>query len=137
MNVLLVEDDGDLRTTLAQTLMLNGFNVFEAGHGKDALDLLKLQGASFFDFICTDFNMPYMDGVSMLIEADRLALSSKTIIFFSGKGIYDPVITDLMNACEDSVIHFIEKPFDLKNFEQLVEKVRADVLKLKIGSTPE
>jgi DNA-binding NtrC family response regulator len=124
MNVLLVEDEVELRECLASALDYQGLNVIQAANGYEALEILKGQVPGFFDVLCTDFNMPFKDGVSLIIEAERVNLNAKVVILFSGKGIYEPAITDLLNRDLNCFIYFLEKPFDLDYFEQLMEKAR-------------
>lgn len=124
MNVLIVEDESELRECLASTLEYKGFKVSEASNGYEALEILKGQGPGTFDVICTDFNMPIMDGVALVIEAERLNLNTKVVILFSGRGIYEPVITDLLNRSLNCFIYFLEKPFNLDHFEHFIEKAQ-------------
>ena len=54
--VLLVEDEGLIRLTLAETLEDAGYTVVSAESGDAACDLLK--GATRFDVLLTDIQMP-------------------------------------------------------------------------------
>ncbi len=64
LQVLVVEDDCDLRLVLAEALRRAGLVVHEAGHGQHALDLV----ASGFrpGLILLDIVMPVMDGFTFL-----------------------------------------------------------------------
>jgi CheY-like chemotaxis protein len=59
--VLLIEDDQDLRDSLAELLRLQGFEIAAAGNGLDALLLLRSLPA-LPDVILLDLDMPVMDG---------------------------------------------------------------------------
>ena len=61
LRVLLVEDDQDLRDSLAELLRLEGFETAKAGNGLDALLLLQSLPA-LPDVILLDVDMPVMDG---------------------------------------------------------------------------
>ena len=63
MRVLVVEDDPRLREAVVDTLMLKGFQVSEAAHGIEALNLLRHQQ---IDLVLSDINMPGMDGLELL-----------------------------------------------------------------------
>ncbi|HEX4459462.1 MAG TPA: response regulator [Polyangia bacterium] len=58
--VLVVEDDDDLREVVTQTLQRNGFRVFGARDGQDALDKLAESRGSCL--ILLDLMMPRMSG---------------------------------------------------------------------------
>lgn len=58
--ILVVEDDGALRATLADTLRAEGFEVREAADGRAALD--ALESGLRPDLIVLDLMMPVMNG---------------------------------------------------------------------------
>jgi len=58
--VLVVEDDGDLRAVVAMILRAEGYPVLEAAHGLDALE--KLHATSGVCLILLDLYMPAMNG---------------------------------------------------------------------------
>ena len=61
--VLVVEDDEDLRRMYRTALMLEGFYVYEAANGYDALSVLE-QDAT--DLVVLDLKLPRIDGLSVL-----------------------------------------------------------------------
>jgi CheY-like chemotaxis protein len=65
--ILVVEDDLDLRETLAETLEHRGFDVITAANGLEALKLLRSR-ASPPSVILLDLMMPVMDGYGFLEE---------------------------------------------------------------------
>jgi CheY-like chemotaxis protein len=65
--VLVVEDDGDIREALAETLQNLGFHVVTAANGRDALTLLR-QLAAPPSVILLDLMMPVLDGYGFLEE---------------------------------------------------------------------
>lgn len=72
--VLIVDDSPAMRAFIKRIIDLSGFEIsacFEAGSGRDALDLL---GSEWVDAILTDVNMPEMDGEEFLrrLAADPL-----------------------------------------------------------------
>ena len=62
--VLIVEDDHDLRTTLADLLRDIGYTVAETQNGAEAIDYLKKHSPP--RLILLDLVMPFMDGRSFL-----------------------------------------------------------------------
>jgi PAS domain S-box-containing protein len=63
--VLLVEDDSDTREIMARMLEKSGWQVLEAGNGREALEQLE---KSHPGLILLDLMMPVMDGFDFLLE---------------------------------------------------------------------
>jgi two-component system chemotaxis response regulator CheY len=68
--VLIVDDSATMRQMVAFTLSSAGFDVIEAGDGKEAVD--KLSAGSKPDLVVTDLNMPEMDGIAVIKEIRRM-----------------------------------------------------------------
>lgn len=58
-NILVVEDDIKLRKLFSTVLMKNGYNVFQAGDGIEAWNVIEV---NHIDLIISDIMMPNMDG---------------------------------------------------------------------------
>jgi CheY-like chemotaxis protein len=72
--VLVVEDDADIREAVAATLELEGFHVFQATNGAEALDVLRTMPHP--SLVLADLMMPVMDGwqlIRALSDDDRFA----------------------------------------------------------------
>jgi signal transduction histidine kinase len=67
--LLLVEDDGELRSSLAELLRSDGYEVVGAANGSEALEYLKQAPAP--DLILLDLMMPVKDGWQFRIEQKR------------------------------------------------------------------
>lgn len=67
--VLVVDDSRAMRMILSKTLAESGFEVRQAGNGKEALDVLDREAGSI-GLILADWNMPEMSGIE-LVEAVR------------------------------------------------------------------
>jgi two-component system chemotaxis response regulator CheB len=66
MKILLAEDDERSARAIAGSLRREGFRVTVAGDGKAALDHLRRQPV---DVLVTDWMMPRMDGISLILRA--------------------------------------------------------------------
>lgn len=67
-NVLLVDDSSTMRKIIGRSLRQAGIafdNIFEAGDGLEALEVLEREKV---DIVLSDINMPNMDGISFLRE---------------------------------------------------------------------
>jgi CheY-like chemotaxis protein len=112
--VLVVDDDPDIRETIASLLEDHGFEVFTARHGQDALAQLHAVGAP--DLILLDLLMPVMDGVEF-IQALREAngpLAKVPVVVVSASATVRPPPDILV----------VRKPFGL---ERLLDVVRLHV----------
>ncbi len=71
MRALVVDDSRAIRRLLGRILGELGFAVTEAGHGREALDLIS--GSDPPDVVLVDWNMPEMDGLDFVkaVRADR------------------------------------------------------------------
>ena len=62
--VLVVDDSPTMRQMVAFTLTSAGYQVVEAGNGKEAVG--KVNGGAKPDLVVTDLNMPEMDGITFV-----------------------------------------------------------------------
>jgi two-component system cell cycle sensor histidine kinase/response regulator CckA len=117
--VMLVEDDDPVRTFGARALRNKGYIVIEAKSGEAALDKIRDAGGEI-DLLVTDVVMPQMDGPN-LVRAVREIRPAIKVIFISGYA--EDAFRQRLDS--DIDIHFLAKPFSLK---QLAIKVK-EVLK--------
>src|SRR5437868_4968548 len=115
-NVLVIEDDGQLRGLYRTALVLEGFDVTEASNGLDALRRLE---SSVFDLIVLDMGLPALSGRAFLLEltvkADTRKIpvvivtgSSKTFNSLNiARVLRKPVSTDQLVG---TVRHFVRPP---------------------------
>lgn len=61
--ILFVDDHADLRAAVGRDLRGAGFELFEAGDGAEALELLR---GMTVDLVLLDLSMPVLDGISAL-----------------------------------------------------------------------
>jgi CheY-like chemotaxis protein len=109
-NILVVDDDQEVREILAETLVEFGYCVVQASSGEEALPLL----ASRLDIgmLITDVRMPGMSGLE-LAELARSRDSELKVIVISGYFLPQP-ISD----------RFLKKPFHM---HELASAVRAEL----------
>jgi two-component system response regulator GlrR len=80
-NVVIVDDDHDLRYLLSVRLISAGYIVYEAGNGWDALEQM---GKHSVDVVLTDYQMPEMNGFGLL-SLCRVKWPGTPVVFFSGE----------------------------------------------------
>jgi two-component system, chemotaxis family, chemotaxis protein CheY len=64
MRALVIDDSTAMRSILARMLRELGFEVLEAGNGREAIDRLETSGG--VDLALVDWNMPEMDGLEFV-----------------------------------------------------------------------
>lgn len=116
--ILIAEDKKSFRNSMSKYLSDQGFHVIEAANGEDALAVLKKEGV---DLIITDYNMPKMDGVTLLKEVKNSYPHIKNIII-SGEISLDD-ISELIDFQKHNIVFFTEKPLDISEFTQNIKHV--------------
>jgi two-component system cell cycle sensor histidine kinase/response regulator CckA len=117
--ILLVEDEEAVRSFAARALRMRGYNVLEASGGEEALEIVKSDDAKI-DLIITDVVMPNMDGPTMVRHVKQLK-PNLAVIFMSGYA--EEAFRRNDQNSED--IHFLPKPFGLKQLAAKVKEVLA------------
>jgi two-component system, cell cycle sensor histidine kinase and response regulator CckA len=115
--VLLVEDEDPVRLFSARALRNKGYRVIEAKSGEAALELITA-GKERIDLLITDVVMPRMDGPALVRRVREIHPDMK-VIFISG--YTEDAFRKRLDT--DSEIHFLPKPFSLKQLAGKVKEV--------------
>src|SRR5689334_1149819 len=116
---LVVDDDGMVREILVQYLQSFGFtNIIEAKDGKVAMKLVR-NSAQQIDIIISDWEMPHVDGLTLL-RAVRNEPSRRETKFMmvTSQGSHERM--KISKAAKSRVDAYVVKPF------------RSDLLKQKL-----
>jgi two-component system cell cycle sensor histidine kinase/response regulator CckA len=115
--VLLVEDEDPGRLFSARALRNKGYKVIEAKSGEAALEVIT-SGSEKVELLITDVVMPKMDGPN-LVKLVRELHPDMKVIFISG--YTEDAFRKRLDR--DSDIHFLPKPFSLKQLAGKVKEV--------------
>ena len=110
--ILLVDDEGSLRVTLAANLELDGFQVVEAESGERALELLR-DGA--FDLMLSDIRMPGISGAELFQRARQIH-PEMPVVLMTAFALEDVV----RGALREGVFAVVAKPFDVGHVSRMV-----------------
>lgn len=113
--ILIVEDDHDLREALVTTLELAKFRVREAADARQALAQLA---ESPVDMVVSDVNMPGMSGHDLLHEIQRLYPGLPTMLITA----YGQ-ISHAVSAMQAGATDYLVKPFEPAVLVDAVSKV--------------
>ncbi len=100
--ILLVDDEPRIRDSVRMNLEVEGFDVFEADNGQEALDKVRL---AMPDLVVLDVMMPEMDGFEALRELRRF--STVPVIMLTVKADERDVARGLELGADD----YVAKPF--------------------------
>lgn len=82
INILIVDDEADIRKIVRLLLQKRGYSVFEASNGEQAVELVR---SSSPDLIIMDIMMPKMSGVEATVEIRKF--SHVPILFLTAKSL--------------------------------------------------
>jgi len=118
-NILLVEDDVEIREGLAVLLKGQGYEVYQAKDGVEGLERLKEHEV---DLAIIDIMMPRMDGITMTVNLRQNY--DFPVIFLSAKAEEIDKIIGLNMGADD----YITKPFTP---QELLARVQAQIKRYK------
>ena len=113
--ILIVEDDHDLREALVTTLELARFRVREAANAEEALARLA---ESPVDMVVSDVNMPGLSGHELLREVQRL-YPGLPMMLITAYG----QISHAVSAMQSGAIDYLVKPFEPQVLVEAVTRV--------------
>ncbi|MDP3089917.1 MAG: response regulator [Nitrospira sp.] len=116
--VLIVDDSSTMRQMVAYTLKGAGYEIVEAGNGKEAVG--KLNGGAKPALVVTDLNMPEMDGITLIQEIRKMPAFKFTPILMLTTESAD----DKKKAGQAAgATGWIVKPFNPEQMLKVVQKV--------------
>jgi DNA-binding NtrC family response regulator len=116
-NILVVDDNPQIRSLFEEVLKREGFNVEIASNGNEGLRVFQ---TSNIDLVITDIVMPEKDGIELIMEIKK-DNTNIPIIAISGGGI-GPSATYLTMAKALGAYTTFEKPASLKEIVNTVKQ---------------
>lgn len=102
-NVLVCDDEKDIVSALKIYLTSEGYQVYEAYNGKEAIEVIKQKEVHL---VLMDIMMPEMDGISAMVKIRDI--SNVPVILLTAKGEDTDKILGLTVGADD----YITKPFN-------------------------
>ncbi|HSE59238.1 MAG TPA: response regulator [Nitrospiraceae bacterium] len=110
--ILLVEDDQDIRYLLCDLLTQEGYKVYEARNGSEALQAMNKR---HYDVVLSDYHMPQMDGLTFLRMSQTVWPETPVILTSS-----DPNLMEQATQKGRGAYACLPKPFDLDRLLQVL-----------------
>lgn len=115
-NILVVDDFRPILDGLSDCLTAEGYTVFTAENGAQAIDILNFHPV---DLVITDLSMPVMNGLELLIHTKK---NYPSVPVFVMTADYSPVMKERLSRL--GAAQCIGKPF---NFEDLTDKISVEL----------
>lgn len=112
-NILVVDDDDDIREAICETLKNRGFDCATAADGREALQYLKTHCV---DVVLADYRMPVMGGAELLKALMGPAHDPMPVIIMSATGSI--AVRD--HALALGAVAFLSKPYDNAELIEIV-----------------
>ena len=102
-NILVCDDEKDIVSALKIYLMAEGYQVYEAGNGREALEYLAKED---IHLVLMDIMMPEMDGITAMVKIREQ--SNVPVILLTAKSEDTDKILGLNIGADD----YVTKPFN-------------------------
>lgn len=102
-NILVCDDEKDIVSALKIYLAADGYQIYEAYNGKEALSILKEQE---IHLVLMDIMMPEMDGITAMVKIRELC--NVPVILLTAKSEDTDKVLGLMVGADD----YVTKPFN-------------------------
>jgi DNA-binding response OmpR family regulator len=119
-SILVVDDEPNLRKTLALILQRAGYVVTTAGSADEAHQLLR---AGAYGLVFLDIKMPDKSGLTLLSEIREL-YSEMPIVLLTAHASLDSAIEAVRKGADDYLLKPIDPPQILERVEQVLAKQR-------------
>lgn len=129
-NILVVEDDKNLKKLMITYLKKNNYNVFEASNGIQALEILD---KNFIDLMISDIMMPEMDGYELLKNL-RESKYEIPILLITAKTSFEDKKEGFLLGADDYMVKPINMEEMILRVQVLLKRAKkANEKKIRIG----
>ncbi len=117
MKVLLVDDSGTMRKIQKRCFLKLGIpegDILEAENGQTALQLFE---TTRFSLVLTDWNMPVMDGITLLKEIRKRNTEVPVVMVTT-----ESEKRRVLEAIREGVSDYLVKPFTVNDFSDKIKR---------------
>ena len=117
-DILIVDDDKDILTSLREVFQYHGNVVFTAESGFECIRRIK---DGFHGVLLIDIMMPKMDGWDTIREIVKNGLENNVkIVVITARGTHHQ---EKMQGLEPFILDYVPKPFDLNKLLSIVNNL--------------
>ena len=120
--ILVCDDEKDIVSALKIYLMADGYQVFEAYNGREALEILKNED---IHLVLMDIMMPEMDGITAMLKIREV--SNVPVILLTAKSEDTDKVLGLTVGADD----YVTKPFNTVELQARVKSQLRRYMKLE------
>ncbi len=113
-NVLVVDDEVEVRETLKNVLSSLNYNPFVAAGGAEALEIIR---NNKIDVVLSDLYMPEMDGIELL---KRVRTEDRNVLFLMITA--HPTIETAVEAIKKGAYDYLTKPFHIEEIRLKINR---------------
>jgi two-component system, OmpR family, response regulator len=114
-NILVIDDNTEMRELLKEYLETKGYTVFDAADGQEALDLMS---KAVLHLAIVDLDMPRMNGLEFTKKAKEQNPHFPIIMVTAYSQFYSP--GEIFASGVDA---FLQKPIDLARLTKAIEQL--------------
>jgi DNA-binding NtrC family response regulator len=119
-NILIVDDQENVAMILASSLA--NFENLSVEMVYDGRSTLEKCSQRFYDFVVADYQLPDITGVQIAKALQEISPKTRIILITALRG--DMILESI---AQDNIHYFLEKPFPLQKFMDIVKEALADV----------
>lgn len=116
MNVLIIDDEKDIRDNVSSILKKRGFNTTTTDNVVDAENLIRNQK---WDVIISDVMIPHLGGFE-IVDVVKVVSPDTPIVLITGMD------RDILNSTVTKADAVLTKPFTSKQLTDAIEKLTGD-----------
>lgn len=120
MNLLVIDDERELRESIASALILDGHQALQAGSAEEGLQLLKERGPdtpASIQVVLLDVQLPGLNGLEALKQIQAYDPTIKTIVITAHANVRDAV-----EAMREGAYNYLEKPLRESELIEMVNE---------------
>jgi two-component system response regulator AtoC len=119
MNILIVDDEADYQNYLKKMLSPAGYGVESVSRPFTALDILCRQ---YFDVVITDYTMPQMNGIELMLKIKKINSDIRVIILTASE-----IMASSLKNVNDNAYSFFRKPVDFYELMKILKIIENEL----------